>query len=281
MQAQTTIDAIAANLLWPVGHPADAHKTFRPRDVGIGDCVMARPKVFSTLAGAALLASAFAGSAQASILLDGLYDSDYGAATAVVTADSAAPNGNFDSPGTTNTIGYSIYLAEQGGSVYGLLRANSDATGALWANLYFDLDPANNNGSDLGFEIANLRAFIPGVDGYAPTPGVQFATSADNMGFEFSIPDSYFTAAIAGLTYNSGQVFPGPGGDIVLRLSQSFGYAVAGGATYGDTRLGEVALATSATPLPAALPLLAGGLGMFGLLLRGSRKRKNVSVLAS
>src|SRR5664279_2986863 len=103
-------------------------------------------KKFFALAGATLLTAAFLAPAQASIIVDGLYDSDYGAATAVVTADPGAPNGNFGSPGTTNQIGYSVYLAEQGGNVYGLLRATSNATGNFWANLYFDLDPANLNG---------------------------------------------------------------------------------------------------------------------------------------
>ena len=35
---------------------------------------------------------------------------------------------------------------------------------------------------------------------------------------------------------------------------------------------------TSATPLPAALPLFAGGLGVFGLLARRNRKKKSFSV---
>jgi hypothetical protein len=235
-------------------------------------------KKFLALAGATLLACAFVAPAQASIIVDGLYDSDYGAATAVVTADPGAPNGNFGTPGTTNQIGYSIYLTEQGGNVYGLLRATSDATGNLWANLYFDIDPANNNGSDLGFEVENDRAFVPGIAGYSGPLGLTFATSVDNMGLEFVIPDSLFMSPIAGLTYYGGQEFPGPGDKIVLRLSQSFGYAVAGGDTYGADRLGAVDLAAAATPLPAALPLFASGLGALGVL--GWRRKKKAKATA-
>jgi len=56
-----------------------------------------------------------------------------------------------------------------------------------------DLDRANGNGSDLGFEVVNDRAFVPGVAGYSGPLGLQFAVSADGKGLEFGIPDAFFT----------------------------------------------------------------------------------------
>jgi len=42
---------------------------------------------------------------------------------------------------------------------------------------------------------------------------------------------------------------------VVLRLSQSFGYSVAGGGSYGDDRLGVVTLEASAVPGPVVVAL--------------------------
>ena len=107
-------------------------------------------------------------------MVDGIYDADYGAAKSTVDYDPLAPQSNFGSPGNTNhATGYSIYLKEQGGSVYGFLQAVT-APGLNFANLYFDLDRANNNGSDLGFEVFNDRAFVPGV---AVAPGCLVCSS--------------------------------------------------------------------------------------------------------
>ncbi len=195
----------------------------------------------ATLAlGFGLVTMAVGVSASASPVVDGtLSAGEYGAATAIVTYDPTAPMGNFGTPGpTSNAIGYAIYLNDTGGMLYGLVQTNPAGGGTsagAFANLYFDLDPQNNNGSDLGFEVGNKDAFIPGVGGSVVTPEVTFAISPDFGTFEFSIPNSDFTGPIAGLAYASGQVFPdGSNPTVTLRLSQSFGYSVAGGATCGD-----------------------------------------------
>ena len=220
---------------------------------------------FAKAATLGILALGYASTANAAIIVDGAYDADYGAAKSTVFYDPQAPLGNFDLPGNTNhATGYSIYLKEQGGSVYGFLQAVT-APGLNFANLYFDLDRANGNGSDLGFEVFNDRAFVPGVGGYSPWPlGLQFAVSADGKGLEFRIPDAFFTGPISGLNYDPGQQFAAPGDEVVLRLSQSFGYSVAGGGSYGDDRLGVVTLEASAVPGPivgAGLPGLVMALG--------------------
>lgn len=225
-----------------------------------------------------VIAVAAALPAYAAPVVDGaLSGGEYGAATAVVTYNPAAPEGNFGAPTSeSDAIGYSIYLNDTAGSLYGLLQTNPAGGGlavAAFANLYFDLDPQNGNGSDLGFEVGNHDAFIPGIMGSVATPEITFATSADGGTFEFSIPNSDFTAPIAGLSYNPGQVFPDAANPtVVLRLSQSFGYSVAGGATYGTNRLGSFDVAAN-VPEPASLTLFGVALAGIAVL----RRRKTVT----
>ena len=145
--------------------------------------------------------------------------------------------------------------------------------------MYFDIDPQNGNGSDIGFEITNGRAFVAGVDGYAPV-ATSFANGA-NGSIEFSIPNSYFTAPISGLeaNYSGGQQFATTGSDVTLRLSQSLGYTVAGGATFGPNRLGSVEIGgeaspVSAAPEPSAWALMLGGVAFLGAMLRVQRARR-------
>lgn len=225
-----------------------------------------------SLCTAALLSALASTTVVAAPVLDGNYDAAYGAAKSTVAYNPLAPESNFGTPtNASDTTSYSIYLLDQGGSYYGFLKA-STTTGLSFANLYFDLDPQNANGSDLGIEVTNSRAFIAGGDGtYAPVAGLQFVVSADGTGIEFVVPNTAFTSAIAGLTYAPGQQFATDGGNVVLRLSQSFGYSVAGGATYGNDRLGAVTLVgAAAVPEPETLGIL--GLGLAALAV--SRRRK-------
>jgi hypothetical protein len=208
-------------------------------------------------------------------IIDGSLDAAYGAAKATVAFDPTVPDSNFQAPTAgSNTTAYSIYLLDTGGMYYGFLKS-ATVTNLPFANLYFDLDPQNGNGSDFGIEITNSRAFIPaaGAPPFAAVPGLTFAVSADGTGIEFAFSNTAFETALAGLSYASGQQFATDGSDVVLRLSQSFGFSVQGGDTFGDARLGEVTLddaTAAAVPEPESLALLGLGVGALAI----ARRRK-------
>ncbi len=234
---------------------------------------MHRNALRTSFLSAALLATGFAGSSLAAPVIDGNYDAAYGAPKSTVLYNPVAPESNFGTPTNgSDTTAYSVYLLDQGGFYYGFLKATTN-TGLSFANLYFDIDPANGNGSDIGIEVNNSRVFVAGGNGaYAPAPGIQFVVSADGTGIEFKVANSVFEGALAGLSYAPGQQFATDGGTVVLRLSQAFGYSVAGGATYGDNRLGAVTLVgAAAVPEPGTVAML--GLGVGALALSRRRRR--------
>ena len=235
--------------------------------------LLTRQSVSRILAALALSGASIASSA--AIIVDGTYDADYGAAKATVTFSPVAPNSNFSAPTPfTDNVTYSLYSRDVGGSYYGFLKSTSSpGAGFSFANLYFDIDPQNGNGSDVGIEVTNSRVFVAGgpAGEYAPAPGFSFAVSADGTGIEFKVSNSFFTGAVAGLTYFPGQQFAAANGDVVLRLSQSFGYSVGGGALYGDDRLGRVSLVgAAAVPEPSTVAVL--GLGVVALALARRRR---------
>jgi hypothetical protein len=229
-----------------------------------------------------LLAACMAGSANAAtIVVDGVLDSAYGAKTASVGYDNSTGISNFSLPTpVAHDAGYDIYLNSSDGYVYGYLDYTAGtAIQPTFANLYFDTVKAG--GSTLGFELGaanHANAFIPGGSGPVAVSGVTTATTA-NGSLEFAIPVSLFETPVAGLTY-SPNTFPHAGSLITLRISQSLGYTAAGGSTYGPTRLGTFALSAapvSGAPEPSTWLLMIGGLGLVGALLRTRRRAATVA----
>lgn len=226
-----------------------------------------RITAFAALALATVSAPAMA------ITVDGSLDAGYGSAKSTVATDPAAPTSNFGSPGNTATVGYDIYLTAADGRYYGFFAF--DGPMLPFANLYFDLDRSNGNGSDLGFELgqSGARAFIPGRTGNVTISDYEFAVSGDNI--EFSLNADYLTNQIAGLNYYDETEF-GTGDPVVLRLSQSGSYSVAGGASYGDDRLGAVGLA-GAVPEPATWAMLILGFFAAGAAMRGRKAQARMA----
>ena len=200
------------------------------------------------------------------------------ASTVSVATDPAAPTSNFGSPGNTATAGYDLTLGDNGASVVGIIAQTGGVAAGPFANLYFDLNPTVKNGSDLGFEMSagSVTAFIPGKNGQTGFSTVLDSTlytfSAVTTGglttLDFSLANSLFTSPIAGLSYYPAQTFENV---VTLRLSQSLSYSVAGGASYGPTRLGSVAVSSGAVPEPATWTMMLIGFGGLGSLLRRRR----------
>lgn len=223
-----------------------------------------------------LLALGFASPANAAIVVDGQYDSDYGAATYVVAHSDSAPVNNFGNyVNTTKGASYNVYLKDQGGFVYTLLQTTGSfgSTAGVFANVYF----GNSSGSTIGFEITNGDVFQPG--GVGPFPlAYTFATNGDGTGItgvEFAVPESVFEGPIGSTGINAGLH---PGDQLRLRISQSFGYTAVGGDATGPDRLGLVTL-SGAVPEPSTWAMMI--LGFCGVGLIAYRRRNQSAFLSA
>jgi hypothetical protein len=226
----------------------------------------------SSFLAAALLAATAASAAPVGV--DGSFGAEWaGVSATVVGYDAAAPTSNFSTPGLNNhNVGYRVYYRADSQYLYGLLQSNGDTNGLNFANLYFNTDLVG--GSDFGIELDNNRAFKPGSPGYYDLSGaLSVAHSLGNLNhvIEWSLSWAYINS-------NPDNILPAgtnSANGIQLRLSQAFGYSVAGGdmdpATFAGPRFGTVAQAAANTvPEPASLALAAFAL----LAAAGARRRR-------
>ena len=184
--------------------------------------------------------------------------------------------GNFGTPSNiTDYNAYTIYTNADSNNFYvGLESTTPINVGNLdFANLYFSTDLSQ--GSTVGFEANNSRAFIPGVAGYynyTAASGIVLddTSTASQYLIEFSVPISFFTTDPLGMGFTPATT------DIELRLSQTFGYSVAGGSAYGDGRFGD--FSPQATPEPSTLTL--AGLGAFACCIPLARRKRRVGLAA-
>lgn len=209
--------------------------------------------------------------ASAAPVLDG---SNLTTPTASVAYDPNAPTGNFGTPGnTTSGAAYDIYLTNDATYVYAGVKLNGGGgtSAGAFANLYFGIGATAASGSTYGIEIGNMRSFVPGGDGtYYPTSSAGISVGIDPNGTYAvaAIPFSYFENDPQGLGFSR---LTAANPTVELRLSQSFGYSVAGGASYGPTRLGVVTdpnFAATGVPEPASLAMVAAGLAGLAALRR-------------
>ena len=227
--------------------------------------------LLATAVSAGMSATAFAQSAP---VLDG---SGFGLPSSTVLYDPAAPTSNFGSPGpTTSGAAYNIYSRADATYAYFLLQQNGVGTSAgAFANLYFGTGSSAFGGSDLGFEVTNSDVFYPSTGATQSTVGTGITSATLNGGtsIEFAIPFSYLETDPQNVGFDKLTV---TNPNLVLRLSQTFGYSVAGGATYGTNRLGTVAASfAAATPEPATWLMLIVGFGVIGFALR---RRQEVAI---
>jgi hypothetical protein len=234
---------------------------------------MSVSKFWAALGVCGVAATLLAGSANAApVSINGTLGAEWAGATVKsVLYNPAAPTSNFGAPtNEANVTAYDIYTRGDSNYFYvGLTTTGNTYAGGLdFANLYFS---TTLTGSNVGFELTNQNAFVPGVPGNYPyTPGsndIHYAVTPGTPStpgvIEFAAPWAVFTSNSLGLS-------PAPAVPttaVQLRLSQAFGYSVAGGASYGSDRLGQVAV----VPEPATISLAAAG--VVGALA-ASRKRR-------
>ncbi len=185
-------------------------------------------------------------------------------ADALVNYSATAPESNFGDPtNQSDTVAYTISLSEDATNLYGTITERQDLggtynSGLLFANLYFGTGSSAGMTSDLGIEVTNNDAFIPGVPGSVLLTGTGFSFTADAATgvITFTLPWQFLETDPLGLGFTT---VSAANPDVMLRLSQSFGYSVAGGDSYGADRLGLEMLPVG-VPEPGSIGLLAAGL---------------------
>ncbi len=184
------------------------------------------------------------------------------AQTMTVGYDANAPLGNFGNPTNVNsTVAYTISVTADSTYASFKLVARPDLGGMFsldFVNLYLSTTVATGSGgSNLGFEIGNANAFVPGVPGSYSTANDGFIINHDAIlgTWNIEIPWTYFETDPDGIGFEKIDV----ASHNILRLngSQSFGYTYIGGQdSFGNFRLGEITPVSAPEPGSATLLLL-------------------------
>lgn len=237
------------------------------------------------LAAAAALVTAPLAAMADPVGLDGVIGSDWAGVTpSHVLYSAAAPNSNFGAPtNLSDNSAYDIYLRADSHYLYAALVQTGPAVNdsLVFANLYFRLYYGGAGSySSIGFETTNDKAFYPntGASAYDTAANllqtfVVTGSVADPDVIEVAIDLSVFTHNALGVTGFTGVPDGQTADGIVMTLSQSFGYSVAGGtANYGANALGVVSLAANEVPEPGSIALV--GLAFAGAAGAMRRRRQ-------
>jgi hypothetical protein len=227
----------------------------------------------------AILLAGFVGltgtAAGAAPVLDG---TGFGSPSAVVPYDpNTAYDGAFGAPGgTTDAESYDIYVKQDAMYAYVLVSTTGSGVGIVgtFANLYFGVGATAFAHSTFGTEVTNDDTFIPGPGttfSYAGTGIVEAALSLTSI--EVAIPFTYFETDPQGIGFPTTDA---ANPYIELRLSQSFGYSVAGGPSFGTNDLG-VFTDPNLVPEPASIALLGVGVTAVGALRRRRRAARAIA----
>ena len=196
-----------------------------------------------------------------------------------VSYDPSAPISNFSSPvGDTSGAPYQVFVGGDSSDFYVALETTSEANSAGdFANLYLSTDPSL--GTNIGFEVSDQIAFIPGGNntpyntGPSNTLPITFlVTDPDPSGqttIEFGVPWSFFENDPLGMGFET--VTPGVS-VVQMRDTQSFGYTYTGGASFGSDRFGSVLVPTP-EPSGRLLALMGGVLAAVWLVLSRARDK--------
>jgi len=170
-------------------------------------------------------------------------------------------------------------LSEDATNLYGTISADPAAGGTYdsglnFSNLYFGTGATATQGSTLGIEITNDDAFYPGGLGTTSLAGSGFSytDNATTGVITFTLPWSFLETDPLGIGFDK---VSAADPEVMLRLSQSFGYSVAGGvANFGSDDLGVETL-----PVPEASSWMLLGLGCFGLAFASRHRLRRVGGL--
>ena len=117
------------------------------------------------------------------------------------------------------------------------------------------------------------------LNGYSYSPGIN-ASNPNVLTVQFT-PNDHVYEVLLQLTFANSLLIPSALNPMIVgNLGPSFeclGYSCVIDKTLGTTRYFASGEATSAVPLPAALPLFAGGLGLMGWMARRRRKSEQLA----